>query len=196
MKIFLPALLLTIGTGCAELPRLETSVFQRDWNRTRAETRRNVDAGNYHAADRLLAEFARVHPNTREARESAFWRAAYQVDPANSLGSLEAGITALDAYLANEPEGWYRNEASILRRTAVAARGLAAGASRSWMQPPATDTVVIITESKATPASSARSRDEEIAELRSQLARSKTELAQANAELERIKKRLANPSPE
>jgi hypothetical protein len=195
MKFVLPALLLTIGTGCAELPRMETSVFQRDWNRTRAETRRNVEVGNYHAADRLLAEFARVHPNTREARESAFWRAAYQVDPANALGSLEMGIAALDGYLANEPEGWYRNEASILRRTALAAQALAAGASRAWA-PPARDTVVIVTEAKQTPAASQRSRDEEIAELRSQLARSKTELAQANAELERIKKRLANPSPE
>ena len=195
MKIFLPALLLTIGTGCAELPRIETSVFQRDWNRTRDETRRNVEAGNYHAADRLLAEFVRVHPNTREARESAFWRAAYQVDPANNLGSLETGIAALDVYLANEPEGWYRNEASLLRRTAVAAQALAAGASRAWVPP--RDTVVIVTESKgpSPPPQQLRSRDEEIAELRSQLAKSKTELAQATAELERIKKRLANPSP-
>jgi hypothetical protein len=188
--------LLTVAAGCTELPRIETSVFQRDWNRTRAETRRNVEAGNYHAADRLLAEFARVHPNSREARESAFWRAAYQVDPANSLGSLESGIAALDAYLANEPEGWYRNEASILHRTALAARGLAAGASRAWAPTPPPDTVVIVTESKDNPRPAQRSRDEEIAELRSQLARSKTELAQANAELERIKKRLANPSPE
>jgi hypothetical protein len=194
MKIFLPALMLTIGAGCAELPRIETTMHQRDWNRTRAETRRNVEAGNYHAADRLLAEFSRVHPGTREARESAFWRAAYQVDPANSLGSLPAGIAALDAYLANEPEGWYRNEASILRRTALAAQGLAVGASRAWAPPP--DTVVIVTESKDSPPAQARSRDEEIAELRSQLSRSRSELAQANAELERIKKRLANPSPE
>jgi len=194
MRICLPALLLTIGAGCAELPRLEPSVFQRDWIRTRAETRRNVEAGNYYAADRLLAEFARVHPNTREARESAFWRAAYQVDPANSLGSLESGVAALDAYLVNEPEGWYRNEASLLRRTAVAAQGLAAGASRAWVPP--RDTVVIVTAPRDAPAPPQRSRDEEIAELRSQLARSKTELAQANAELERIKKRLANPSPE
>jgi hypothetical protein len=194
MKILLPALLLAIAAGCAELPRIETSAFARDWNRTRAETRRNVEAGNYHAADRLLAEFARVHPNTREARESAFWRAAYQVDPANNLGSLETGVAALDAYLANEPEGWYRNEASILRRTAVAAQGLAAGATRSWAPPP--DTVVVVTQTRESPAPAQRSRDEEIAELRSQLARSKSELAQANAELERIKKRLANPSPE
>ena len=194
MKIFLPALFVTIGTGCAELSRIETSVYQGDWNRTRAETRRNVEAGNYHAADRLLAEFARLHPNTRQARESAFWRAAYQIDPANNMGSLETGVAALDAYLANEPEGWYRNEASILRRTALAAQGLASGASRAWAPPP--DTVVIVTQSRESPPPPQRSRDEEIAELRSQLARSKTELAQANAELERIKKRLANPSPE
>ena len=194
MKIFLAALVVSVGTACAGLPPMEMVPRERDWSRTRAETRRNVEMGNYHAADRLLAEFARIHPNTREARESAFWRAAYLVDPANSLGSLERGITALDAYLANEPEGWYRNEASILRRTAVAARGLAVGVSRAWAPPPV-DTVVVITERRDSTPPPQRSRDEEIAELRSELARSKTELAQANAELERIKKRLANPSP-
>lgn len=192
MKIFLAALTAIVLMACAELPRVEPIPFKRDWDRTRAETRRNVEAGNYHAADRLLAEFARVHPNTREARETAFWRAAYLVDPANALGSLEAGIAALDGYLVSEPDGWYRNEASILRRTAVAARGLAAGATRNW----APDTVVVVTQTTdSTPPAPRVSRDEEIADLRSQLARSKTELAQANAELERIKKRLANPSP-
>lgn len=192
MRIFIAASITCLMTACAELPRVESSLFQRDWERTRAETRRNVEAGNYHAADRLLAEFARVHPNTREARETAFWRAAYLVDPANSLGSLETGIAALDAYLANEPEGWYRNEASILRRTAVAARGLAAGATRNW----ARDTVVVVMQTTdSTPPAPRLSRDEEIADLRTQLAKSKAELAQANAELERIKKRLANPSP-
>ena len=39
-----------------------------------------------------------------------------------------------------------------------------------------------------------RSRDEEIAALRQQLAKSKDELAKVTAELDRIKKRLANPS--
>ena len=28
-------------------------------------------------------EFVRTHPDTREAREIAFWKAAYMVDPAN-----------------------------------------------------------------------------------------------------------------
>ena len=192
MKIFLAAVAAFVGTGCAQLPLLQQLGFQSDWDRTRTEARRSVEAGNYHVADRLLAEFARVHPNTREARETAFWRAAYMVDPANPRGSLEGGIAGLDAYLANEPDGWYRNEASILRRTAGSARGLAAGASRKWVP----DTVVVVTRTpNSTNAARQRSRDEEIAELRSQLARSKTELAEANAELERIKKRLANPSP-
>jgi molecular chaperone GrpE (heat shock protein) len=39
-----------------------------------------------------------------------------------------------------------------------------------------------------------KSRDEEIAALKEQLAKSKDDLAKANAELDRIKKRLANPS--
>lgn len=179
-----------LGSACAHLPQPEPSLVERDWNRLRAETRRNVEAGNYHAADRLLAEFARVHPDTREARETAFWRGAYLVDPANTLGSLSGGIVALDGYLASEPEGWYRTEAELLRRTAVAAQGLAAGASRNWV-----DTVVIVTAGRNSDPAPRRSRDEEIAELRSQLARSKTELAEAQAELDRIKKRLANPSP-
>ena len=193
MKIvFTSVVMISLAAACAQLPRMEPSLVERDWNRTRADARRNAEAGNYHAADMLLAEFARVHPNTREARETVFWRGAYLVDPANTLGSLEGGISTLDGYLASEPEGWYRNEAEILRRTAVAARGLAAGASRGWAPP---DTVVIVTETRESAPAPRRSRDEEIAELRSQLARSKTELSQAQAELERIKKRLANPSP-
>ncbi|HLA14149.1 MAG TPA: hypothetical protein VJZ25_03920 [Gemmatimonadaceae bacterium] len=188
-NFFISAVTIVMGAACAGLPRMEPSLLERDWARTRAETRRNVEAGNYHAADKLLAEFARVHPDTRQARETAFWRGAYLVDPANTLGSLAGGIAALDGYLASEPEGWYRTEAELLRRTALAAQGLAAGASRNWI-----DTVVIVTPARESPAPR-RSRDEEIAELRSQLARSKTELAQAQAELDRIKKRLANPSP-
>lgn len=179
-------------TACAELQTVDFNPRQRDWARTRSETRRNIEAGNYHAADRLLAEFARVHPGIREARESGFWRAAYMVDPGNTLGSLDTGIAALDAYLATEPEGWYRNEASILRRTAVTAQGLVTGVSTGWL--PVADTVVVVSRDSV-PEQPRRSRDEEIAELRSQLTKTRAELAEANAELDRIKKRLANPSP-
>jgi hypothetical protein len=172
--------------ACAQLP-IVVAPAQGDYDRTLYHARQNVDAGNYWAADRLLDEFVRTHPGTKEAQEIAFWKAAYMVDPANKLGSLAGGIAALDGYLASDSSGWYRNEATVLRRTAAAAQGpsvnittTAAPTSTSAT----TDTVVVVS----------KSREEEIASLKDQLAKSKEELAKVSAELERIKKRLANPS--
>jgi hypothetical protein len=172
--------------ACAQLP-VVTPPAQSDYERTLYHARQNVDTGNYWAADRLLDEFVRTHPDTREAREIAFWKAAYMVDPANDRGSLAGGIAALDGYLATDSAGWYRNEATVLRRTAAAAQGATVSTTAvapTPSTPGATDTVVVVS----------RSRDEEIAALKEQLAKSKDELAKVSAELERIKKRLANPS--
>ncbi len=174
--------------ACAQLP-LSTPNVQSDWDRTLYYARKDVEAGNYFAADRLLDEYVRVHPDTREVKEIAFWKAVYTLDPANERGSLAAGIAALDQYLATaDSAGLYRNEALVLRRTAVAAQGLTAGGGTG---PPTalssaqgTDTAVVVT----------RTREEEIAALKDQLAKTKDELAKVSAELDRIKKRLANPS--
>jgi hypothetical protein len=177
--------------ACAQLQLADPNV-QSDWDRTLYNARRDVDAGNYFAADKLLDEYVRVHPGTREAREIAFWKAAYLVDPANPGGSLAAGIAALDGYLAaTDSTGSYRNEALLLRRTATSAQAVSAISAGTSAPPPTgssstatKDTVVVVT----------KSREEEIASLRDQLAKSKDELAKVSAELERIKKRLANPN--
>jgi hypothetical protein len=172
--------------ACAHMP-IAAPAAQTTWGRTLENARRNVTAGNYFAADKLLDEFIRVHPDTREAKDAAFWKAAYMVDPANPLGSLAGGISALDGYLAStDSSGWYYDQALVLRRTAAAAEGVSAMASVSTTAPPEVvkDTVVVVS----------KSRDEEIASLKEQLAKSKDDLAKANAELDRIKKRLANPS--
>ena len=175
-----------VFSACATLATVKTPA-QTDFERALYYARQNVDAGNYWAADRLLDEFGRTHPDTREAREIAFWKAAYLVDPANDRGSLGGGIAALDAYLAADTTGWYKNEATLLRRTALVAQGVSTNTTASAdtsATPAATDTVVVVR----------RSRDEEIAALREQLAKTKEELSKVSAELERIKKRLANPS--
>jgi hypothetical protein len=175
-----------VFSACAQLP-IVNSPAQSDFERTLFHARRNVDAGNYWAADRVLDEFVRTHPDTRESREIAFWKAANMVDPANDRGSLGGGIAALDAYLAADSTGRYRNEAIVLRRTAALAQGSFGSAAVGAAAAPATgttDTVVVVS----------RSRDEEIASLREQLAKSREELAKLSAELDRIKKRLANPS--
>ena len=173
-------------SACAQLP-IAIPPAKSDFERTLHYARRNVDAGNYWAAERVLDEFVRTHPDTREAREIAFWKAAYMVDPANDRGSLGGGIAALDGYLAADSTGWYWNEAIVLRRTAALAQGTAGGAigtTPSEPTPGTTDTVVVVR----------RTRDEEITALREQLAKNREELAKVSAELERIKKRLANPS--
>jgi len=188
MRKSLPfALTLALVTlACAHLAVVDPAV-KADWDRTLYYARRDVDSNNYFAADKLLDEFVRVHPGTRDAREISFWKAAYLVDPANQAGSLDAGIAALDAYLASDSSGRYRNEAVVLRRTAAVAQGIANSARvtavDTVLTPAVKDTVVVV-----------KSRDEQIAALRDQLAKSKEELAKVSAELERIKKRLANPS--
>ena len=174
--------------ACAQLPLAKPNV-QSDWDRTLYYARRDVEAGNYFAADRLLDEYVRVHPDSREAKEIAFWKAAYTLDPANERGSLTGGIAALDQYLASgDSTAWYRDEALVLRRTAAAAQGVTVGAGTpsvaASMSATGKDTVVVVTKTK----------DEEIASLKDQLAKSKDELAKMSAELDRIKKRLANPS--
>ena len=173
--------------ACAQLPLAKPNV-QSNWDRTLYYARRDVEAANYFAADRLFDEYVRLHPDSREAKEIAFWKAAYTLDPANEQGSLSSGIAALDQYLASgDSTAWYRNEAMVLRRTAAAARGVTAGAGTPSVtassSAPGTDTVVVVT----------KTRDEEIASLKDQLAKSKDELAKVSAELDRIKKRLANP---
>ena len=167
-------------SACAQLPVVNPPV-QSDFGRALYHARQDVDAGNYWAADKVLDEFVRTHPDTRDAREIAFWKAAYLVDPANNFGSLSRGIAALDAYLAADSTGWYRNEATVLRRTAAVAQGVSgtmtAGEAGSSTSP--TDTVAVV----------GRTRDEEIAALKEQLAKSRDELAKVKEELDRIQSR-------
>jgi hypothetical protein len=172
-------------SACAHIQSIDPPA-QSDWARTLSEVRRDVEAGNYDVADRILGEFARTHPGTSEARESGFWKGVYLIDPANQHESLADGIAALDTYLADSA-GLYRDQAAVLRRTAAAAqmastraKGLVGDSSQASA---VKDTLVV----------SSKSKDELIASLKDQLVKSKDDLAKANAELDRIKKRLANP---
>lgn len=176
MKILCIAVALIITSACSRLPKPE-STARRDWNTTLVEARRFVDGGDYESADRLLTQYSVRNSGSREGSEILFWRSLYRLDPVNKGGSLASGISGLDHYLAADSSAWYRHEAVVLRRTAMVAQNHRA--------------------SKGTTAAVAkddsRSREDEIAALRDQLATRTTELEKANAELERIKRRLANP---
>jgi len=186
-KGVLTALLLLSVMACAGLQTLNPW-HRSEWDAALTRSRHAAEAGDYVVAGKLLDEFSRTHPGTREANEVAFWKATYLVDPANSAGSLTMGVAALDAYLSANPDGMYRTEAAVLRRTAATAQGITdrlhSTETDTTTQPVVKDTVVVVN----------KSRDEQIAALKEQLAASKAELAKVSAELDRIKKRLANPS--
>jgi hypothetical protein len=133
---------------------------------------RRVEAGDYSGADRILADYSLKAKGDEDAAEVAFFRALYMVDPNNRNASMAEGIRALDIYLTTSKAKRYRIEALVLKRTAQAV--VALRASQQSPRIAGRDTVFV-------------NREDEIAALKDQLAK-------ANAELERIKKRLANPS--
>ena len=145
-----------------------------EWNAWLLQASQEAAGGNFSVADRLLTDYSTRYPATPEAAESMYWRALFKLDPSNPAGAPKDALVLLDGYLASGTTV-HRAEAQTLRRVAIsidAARSVAAST------PPKTEVVKV----------DDRAQTEELARLRDELAR-------ANAELERIKRRLAQPKP-
>jgi hypothetical protein len=175
------SLLCLVLAGCATMrgaAGTPAAVNARsEWPALFTQVTQEVQAGRYGVADRLLADFASRYAGTEPAAEAQFWRALYRLDPANQNSSPREAIALLDSFLASPLSAPRRPEALVIRRVAVALEARPA--------------VVTVTTPGA-PATPSRgdntAKDEE-------LARVKEELAKANAELERIRRRLAAPKP-
>ncbi len=141
-----------------------------------------VAAGRFGVADRMLADFAERRANTPEAAETALWRALFRLDPANLTAGPQDAVVLLDGYLNGPVTVAHPSAATALRRVAVQLdRPVSTSASAS-------ENAAGASAVKADVKSDAKTRDEEISRL-------KEELSKANAELERIKRRLAQPNP-
>jgi hypothetical protein len=180
-KIITAALAALTLSACATLPRsAPESPNPEAWGALLTTTDSLANAGRHAAVDSTLVAFAQRHPGTRAAEEVLFWRALYKLDPRSSAATRAEGRALMDSYLASETTAWYRGQANVLRHLAreivlaEQAAGQAAG-----------DTTVVISDTS--PAGIA-ARDRVIRTQRSEIAR-------LNAELERIKRRLATPSP-
>lgn len=170
-KLVAPVILFV--TACAPVNRLRTPAYETQWPIAVQRATLAADSGNYGNAERILAAYASANPRTRQAHEILFWRAMFKLDPGNTTsGSTSEGIVLLDKYIADTATLAYRAEATILKRLAVTTQVLQAKATAV----PVRDTAVVKPTNEA-----------EVAALRA-------ELAKTSAELERIKKRLANPN--
>lgn len=138
------------------------------WPGTLAGALRSADLGDYQAADASLAQYAQDNARTSEGLEADFWRALLRLDPFNRGASLREARAALDAYMNAGPGTTRYREAQVLRRIVEAL-----DSSRT-----------MIASERAAAESRGRARDEEIRKLGE-------ELDKTMAELERIRRRLA-----
>ena len=162
-------------TGCSTgQTRLAEPVpaGRTEWTSWLLQASQEAAAGRYAVADKLLADFTLRFPASPEAADAMYWRALYKLDPSNGSAAPHDAAVLLDGYLASGTAA-RRTEAQTLRRVAGVLDARAVAASTT----PVKADVVKVDD---------RARDEEIQRL-------KDELAKANAELERIKRRLAKP---
>lgn len=187
--------LLATSTSCARFQQGQPRPPRpdRDWPPTLAIAQAYAARGEFGAADSALTGFAARFPGSTEALESAYWRAVYKLDPSNRDLSLETAIAALDGYLADTRPHQHTAEARTLRRIAGELDRLNRLAGNALAQqirdvngPPATRVGANEPRTEAPkPAADSAAQDE--------IKRLKDELAKANAELERIRRRLAQP---
>lgn len=177
---------LLFGGGCAQLRAASASPpapMEGQLTATLQQAEQAAQQGKFGVADRLLVDFAERFPNTPEALETGYWRAVFVLDPANATAGPRDAIALLDAYLAAPVIVAHRGAAAALRRIAGSLdRPRVAAAA------PAPSAGCTCADAKSETKGGDPSRDEEVQRL-------KSELAKANAELERIKRRLAQPNP-
>jgi len=171
---------LLVSTGCVTGRSLIGSNGQ-DWDNTLAQAETAAADHRYADADRLLADFAARYPGTQGAVESAYWRGVIAMEPANRDGSPQIAAALFETYSRAGGKLPHQLEAGILHDIAV--RLQATGPSAVVVATPTTGS------STATPSGAAdlKAKDTEIQRL-------KDELAKANDELERIKRRLTAPT--
>ncbi len=124
-------------------------------------------------------------PRPDAGADSLYWKAIASVHPASAERALDSGIVYLDRYLATPGPLRHGSEAQVLRRLAVEAQQLARVEAALQARTDSAESRPQRSSSEPTPR-----RDE--AAIR-EIQRLKEELAKANEELERIRKRLAAP---
>lgn len=169
--------IILLSSACASVQQAEPGgPTPAAWGALLNTTDFLANAGRHAAVDSTLLAFERGHPGTRAADEVLFWRALYKLDPRSSAATRAEGRALLNAYVASPTTSWYRAQANVLRHLAQ---------ELTAAEPGPADTIFVAGD---TSAGAVAARDRMIRTQRAEIAR-------LNAELERIKRRLATPTP-
>ena len=173
------ALALCVVAGCVT-GRAFGGAAREDWGDALSNAQVAANDHRYADADRLLADFAAKYPGSEGAIESAYWRGVLALEPSNRDGSPQIAAAFFETYSRAGGKLSHRVEADILHDIAIR---LQAGQPTVAIASPAPSTAT----GAVTGAADLKAKDSEIQRL-------KDELAKANDELERIKRRLTAPT--
>ena len=178
--------MLLTATACVSVrtPSFMRPAPQREWKTTVERAQSLAAAGRAAEADSILANYAASYPNTPGARESLYWRSLIQLQ--SGLVSENGPAMMLGQYI-NERDAEHAIEAATLRRVATRVDSLARAANTLTSKVQISNGEVVSAKSD-TKAVIADNKDQD-----AEIKRLKGELAAAKEELERIKKRLAEP---
>ena len=153
----------------------------RDWGQTLAQAEVAAADHRYAEADQLLADYARLYPGTDGAVESPYWRGVFAIDPNNPGFSPQVASALFDTYANASGALPHRREAEVLRRVALRLQN-------------GNSTALASASNAAASSSGSSDRSADLKAKDTEIQRLKDELAKANDELERIKRRLAAPT--
>jgi hypothetical protein len=182
--VIMMALLSGVGCGSLSTPRFMMPTPQREWESTLQTAQELAASGRVIEADSVLNRFAVDFPGTPGARESLYWRSLVQLQ--SGFANVNGPSLMLAQYLG-ERDADHPIEAAALHRVALRVDSLSrtATALTSKVQVSSGEVVAAKSDTKAVVADN-KDQDAEIKRL-------KGELASAREELERIKKKLAEP---
>lgn len=190
-------------TGCVRPLALQPRPV-RDWPATLQAAKEAARAGRYADADSTLARFGSRYPSSYQAREAAYWRALFLVDPANREASTDEAFRALNQYFAGGSTADAYDEATVLRRvvqridslnrTLAQADRLIAEAHEAFEEPRPAAPAQPTPAAPAAPSEN-RAQARQNRTLVEQVRRLREELSKSNQELERVRRRLSEQRP-
>jgi hypothetical protein len=183
--------------ACAPVTRVVGPAPVRAWPGVLSRAQHSAARGEFDAADSALVDFATRYPTSEEALESSYWRALFDLDPSNRAETVSGAIGLLDAYLADTRPREHVLEVTALRRIAGQLDALNRLAASAIAQAKDANAAAAIARALADARIEAprAATDSTSASADAEIKRLKDELAKANAELERIRRRLAQPPP-
>jgi hypothetical protein len=169
----------------------------REWPAALQAAKEAARAGRYAQADSVLARFESRNPGSYEARQAAYWRALFLVDPANTQASKAEALRALNQYFAEGSTDSTYDEASVLRRVVQDAERLTRELAQTQRLVAEAREAAAAAPAAAVPAQGQTEAREsrENRNLVDEVKRLRDELAKANQELERVRKRLSGQRP-